>query len=44
MGHARLLMHGLQGAGPEMALAVSAYNMKRTINVLDVAALMDMLA
>ena len=44
MGHARLLMRVLQGAGTETALAVSAYNMKRTINVLGVAALMDMLA
>lgn len=44
MGHARLLMRGLEGAGTEMALAVSAYNMKRTVNILGVPALMAMLA
>lgn len=44
MGHARLLLRGLEGASTEMALAVSAYNLKRAINILGVPALMARLA
>ncbi len=44
MGPARLLMRGLEGAGPEMALAVNAYNLKRVINIIGVPALMEMMA
>ncbi len=44
MGHARFLMRGLEGASTEMALAVSAYNLKRVINILGVPALMEMMA
>ncbi len=44
MGHARLLLRGLEGASTEMALAVSAYNLKRVINILGVPALMEMMA
>lgn len=44
MGHARLLMRGLEGAGTEMALAVNAYNLKRVINIVGVPALMVMMA
>lgn len=44
MGHARLLMRGLEGAGTEMALAINAYNLKRVINILGVPVLMEMMA
>jgi len=44
MGHARFLLRGLQGASTEMALAVSAYNLKRVINICGVPALMEMMA
>jgi transposase len=44
MGHARLLMRGMEGAGTEMALAVSAYNLKRVINILGVPRLMEAMA
>ena len=44
MGHARFLMRGLEGASTEMALAVSAYNLKRVINILGVPTLMEMMA
>lgn len=44
MGHARLLMRGLEGAGTEMALAVSAYNLKRAINILGVPGMMAIIA
>jgi len=44
MGHARFLMRGLEGASTEMALAVSAYNLKRVMNILGVSGLMAMMA
>lgn len=43
LGHARLLLRGREGAGTEMALAVSAYNLKRAINLFGVPALMEMM-
>ena len=39
MGHGRLLMRGLRGAGSEMALAVNVFNLKRAIQILGVAGL-----
>ena len=43
MGHGRLLMRGLRGAGSEMALAVNVFNLKRAINILGVAGLREKL-
>ena len=40
LGNARLLMRGLDGAKAELSLAVLAYNMKRTINLMGSAALL----
>jgi transposase len=44
MGNGRFLLWGLQGASTEMALAVTAYNLKRTINVLGTARMLALLA
>lgn len=43
MGHGRLLMRGLRGAGTEMALAVNVFNLKRAINILGVAGMREKL-
>jgi len=43
MGHGRLLMRGLRGAGTEMALAVNVFNLKRAIQILGVAGLREKL-
>ncbi len=43
MGHARLLMRGLEGSGTEMALAVHVFNLKRVINILGVPALLALM-
>lgn len=44
MGNGRFLLWGLQGATTEMALAVTAYNLKRAINILGVNQLLARLA
>lgn len=44
MGNGRFLLWGLQGASTEMALAVTAYNLKRAINVVGTARMMALLA
>ena len=33
-GHPRFLLRGLRGAQTEISLAVSAYNLKRMVNIL----------
>jgi transposase len=33
-GHPRFLLRGLRGAQTEMSLAVTAYNLKRMLNIL----------
>ena len=43
MGTGRFLMRQLQGARAEMALAVTSYNMKRTINTLGTRRMLEML-
>ena len=44
MGNGRFLLWGLRGASTEMALAITAYNLKRTINILGVTHMMALLA
>ena len=44
MGNGRFLLWGLRGASTEMALAVTAYNLKRTINILGATNMMALLA
>ena len=36
MGHSHFLTRGLENVGTEMALTVTAYNLKRAINILGV--------
>ncbi|MCD5972011.1 IS1182 family transposase [Pseudomonas quasicaspiana] len=43
-GNGRFLLRQLKGARAEMALAVSAYNLKRAINVLGVRRMLEFLA
>lgn len=43
LGLPRFLLRGIQGAGIEMAFAVTAYNLKRVINILGVPALLAQL-
>lgn len=43
MGNGRFLLWGLQGAHTEMALAVTAYNLKRAINILGTNKMMALL-
>ncbi len=43
-GHPRLLLRGLQGAQTEISLAVTAYNIKRMINLLGGSQLTQLLA
>lgn len=42
-GNARFLLRQLKGTRTEMALAIQAYNLKRTINVLGVPKLMELM-
>jgi len=44
MGNGRFLLWGLRGASTEMALAVTAYNLKRAINILGTARMMALLS
>jgi transposase len=44
MGNGRFLLWGLHGASTEMALAVTAYNLKRVINILGTNRMMALLA
>jgi len=44
MGNGRFLLWGLRGARTEMALAVTAYNLKRAINLIGTARMMALLA
>lgn len=44
LGNGRFLLRQLRGARAEMALAVSAYNLKRAINVLGVRRMLELLA
>lgn len=44
LGNARLLMRGLRVASGEMALAVLAYNFRRTLNLLGAQAMTQRLA
>jgi transposase len=44
MGNGRFLLWGLRGASTEMALAVTAYNLKRAINILGTQKMMALLA
>ena len=44
MGSPRFLVRGLEKAKSELALAVLGFNMKRTINILGVPALLDAMA
>ena len=43
MGNGRFLLWGLQGVSTEMALAVTAYNLKRAINILGTSKMMALL-
>ncbi|NRF37037.1 IS5/IS1182 family transposase, partial [Bacillus velezensis] len=43
LGTGRFLLRQLQGARTEMALAVSAYNLKRAINVLGARRLIELM-
>ncbi len=42
-GNGRFLLRQLEGARAEMALAVSAYNLKRAISVLGVCRMMELI-
>lgn len=44
MGNGRFLLWGLQGASTEMALAVTAYNLKRAIKIRGVKGMLELLA
>lgn len=44
MGNGRFLLWGLQGASTEMAISVTAYNLKRAINILGTKKMMALLA
>lgn len=44
MGNGRFLLWGLHGASTEMALAVTAYNLKRAISLLGTHRMMELLA
>lgn len=44
MGNGRFLLCGLNGASTEMALAVTAYNLKRAINIVGTARMLALLA
>lgn len=44
MGNGRFVLWGLRGARTEMALAVTAYNLKRAMNILGTARMMALLA
>lgn len=44
MGNGRFLLWGLQGASTEMALAVTAYNLKRAINIIGANRMMALMA
>lgn len=44
MGNGRFLLWGLQGARTEMALAVTAYNLKRALNILGARRMMALIA
>ena len=43
MAHPRFLLRGLKKAKAELALGVLCYNLKRVINILGVAALLQAL-
>ena len=43
MGNGRFLLWGLAGAAIEMALSCLGYNLKRAINILGVAKMMELL-
>ena len=44
MSNGRFLLWGLRSASTEIALAITAYNLKRTINILGVTHMMALLA